>query len=237
LGAAAANGVLAARGAREGLVGAAGAARVLSAGAQKRLTRGLGRRYLFDDTGMKPYPTARQGLSAIEAARAIVDARRLVPAEIDEIVVRLPKRQRAVVDHSEAPESRFASIVSVQYQIALALLEPERLFDVRRTPPFADDRVRELIVKIRVRRARELDQQYPETWPARVDIKAGGRHFTRLMRHPPGDARNPFGWDDVAQKFRTLAGPILGAVAADRVVSDMRAAKAGAAMPPLWDLR
>ncbi len=237
LGAAAANGVLAARSAREGLVGAAGAGRVLLEPAPRRLTRGLGRRYLFDDIGMKPYPTARQGLSAIEAARAIVGARQLDPTSIDEIVARVPKRQRAVVDHSEMPDSRFASIVSLQYQIALALLEPERLLDVRRTPPFADDRVRELMLKIRVRRARELDQQYPEVWPARVDIQAGGRRFTRLVRHPHGDARNPFGWDDVARKFHALAAPILGAAPAVRVVSDMRAAKADEAMPPLWELR
>jgi 2-methylcitrate dehydratase PrpD len=44
LGAAAANGVLAARSAREGLVGPAGASRVLEGSALKRLIRGLGRR-------------------------------------------------------------------------------------------------------------------------------------------------------------------------------------------------
>jgi 2-methylcitrate dehydratase PrpD len=237
LGAAAANGVLAARSAREGLVGHAGAARALGGPASKRLIRGLGRRYLFDEIGMKPYPTARQGLSAVEAARAIVNARRLNPSVIDEIHVRLPKRQRAIVDDPEIRDSRFSSIVSLQYQIALALLEPDRLHDVRRTPPFVDDRVRELMSRIRVRRARELDRQYPEAWPARVDIKAGSRRFTRLVRHPHGDARNPFGWDDVEQKFRGLAAPTLGAGAADRVVRDMRGATADAPMPPLWELR
>jgi 2-methylcitrate dehydratase PrpD len=237
LGAAAANGVLAARSAREGLVGPAGASRVLEGSALKRLIRGLGRRYLFDDIGMKPYPTARQGLSAVEAARAIVKARRMDPSAIDEIVARVPKRQRAIVDHPGMPESRFSSIVSLQYQIALALLEPDRLSDVRRTPPFVDDRVRELMSRIRVRRARELDPQYPEAWPARVDIKAGGRRFTRLVRHPQGDARNPFGWDEVARKFRALAGPILGGDAADRAVNGMREAVADAPMPPLWTLQ
>jgi len=131
------------------------------------------------------------------------------------------------------PDSRFASIGSVPYQIALALLEPDRLFDVRRTPPFTDDRVRELMSKIRVRRGRELDDQYPDAWPARVDIAAGGRRFTRLVRYPHGDARHPFEWGDVARKFRALAGPLLGTAEADRVVVDMRAATADAAMPSL----
>ena len=35
-----------------------------------------------------------------------------------------------MIDHPEPPETRFASIVSVQYQIALALLTPAKLMDV-----------------------------------------------------------------------------------------------------------
>jgi hypothetical protein len=56
LGVAAASGVLAARGAREGLLGTAGDV-VWAA----RHTRDLGRRFLFDDIGAKPYPTRAAG--------------------------------------------------------------------------------------------------------------------------------------------------------------------------------
>lgn len=228
LGVAAASGVLAARGARKGLLGAAGDF-VWAA----RLTRDLGRRFLFDDIGTKPYPTARQGLAAIEAARQIADAERLEPSEIDEIVARLPEAQRAIVDHPAPPASRFTSIVSVQYQIALALIAPERLLDVRRTPPFVDGRVRTLMSKIRVRRARELDEHYPMAWPARVEIKAGGRRYSRLVQHPRGDAHDPFGWADAARKFLALAGPVIGEAAASRIVTELRRAGANAPMPPL----
>jgi 2-methylcitrate dehydratase PrpD len=232
LGLAAANGVTAARAAREGLVGAADPVAL-----GPSLTNGLGRRFLFDDIGTKPYPTARQGLAAVEAARQLADDGRLDPSGIDEIVVHLPEPQRAIVDRPAAPASRFASIVSVQYQIALALIAPARLLDVRRTPPLVDDRVRVLMSKIRVRRARDLDAHYPRAWPARVDIRAGGRRYSRLERHPRGDARNPFGWDDAARKFLALAGPAIGEAAASRVVAVMRDAGARADMPALWELR
>ena len=232
LGVAAASGVLAARGAREGLLGTAGDFVWAT-----RLTRDLGRRFLFDDIGIKPYPTARQGLAAIEAARQIADTEKLDPTEIDQIVVRLPEAQRAIVDHPAPPASRFASIVSVQYQIALALTAPDRLLDVRRTPPFVDDRLRALMSKIRVRRARELDKHYPNAWPARVEITAGGRRYSRFVLHPRGDAHDPFGWDDVARKFLALAGPVIGEAAAGRAVTGLRRAGANAPMPPLWDLR
>ena len=232
LGLAAVNGVTAARAAREGLIGPTDHVALWP-----RLTNGLGRRFLFDDIGMKPYPTARQCLSAIEAARRLTDAWRIDPSGIDEIVVHLPEPQRAIVDRPELPATRFASIVSVQYQIALVLIAPERLFDVRRTPPFVDDRLGVLMSKIRLRRAPDLDRHYPRAWPARVEITSGGRRYSRLVLHPRGDARNPFGWDDVLQKFLALAGPAIGEASASRVVAGMRDAPASADMPALWELQ
>lgn len=229
LGLAAVDGVTAARAAREGLVAA-----VDRAALGPRLTNGLDRRYLFDDIGVKPYPTARQGLAAIEAVRELADTERIDPSAIDGIVVHLPEPQRAIVDRPAPPATRFASIVSVQYQVALALIAPDRLLDVRRTPPFLDDRVRRLMSKIRVRRARDLDRHYPRAWPARIEIRANGRRHDRLVLHPRGDARNPFGWDDMSQKFLALAGPVIGETSAGRIVGQMRGAVASADMPALW---
>jgi 2-methylcitrate dehydratase PrpD len=232
LGLAAVNGVTAARAAREDLVAAADGVAL-----GPRFTNGLGRRFLFDDIGVKPYPTARQGLAAIEAARELADTERIDRSGIDEIVVYLPEPQRAIVDRPALPAARFASIVSVQYQIALALIAPDRLLDVRRTPPFVDDRVRGLMSKIRVRRARDLDRHYPRAWPARVGIRANGRRHSWLVLHPHGDAHNPFGWDDMSRKFLALAGPVIGETSAGRVVEEMRGAAPTADMPALWAWR
>lgn len=218
LGIAAASGVMAVRGARAGLVGA-----IDTDAWAGRLTRGLGRQYLFDAIGLKPYPTARQALAAIEAAREIASAERLGPADIDAIVVDLPERQRVIVDRDGFPGSRFDSIVNVRYQIALAIVAPERLQDVRRTPPFDDRAVRRLMMKMRVRRARDLDTHYPRCWPARVEIKARGRRSARVVLHPRGDARRPLGWNDVSAKLRAIAGPIVGVHAIERLVSEWRA--------------
>jgi 2-methylcitrate dehydratase PrpD len=216
LGIAAANGVLAARTARAGLRAAIAA--------PKRLTTGLGRRWLFDDIGMKPYPTARQALAAIEAALELGAAHD--SSQISAIVVELPERQRAIVDRCAVPRTRFESIASVRYQIALALLEPERLLDVRRTPPFVDARVGRLMARIGVRRARDLDDAYPRTWPGRVVFRLrGGRgRVERLVRNPRGDARNALTWDDVIKKCGR----------ARKFADQLRAATLDSPVPPLW---
>jgi 2-methylcitrate dehydratase PrpD len=232
LGLAAVIGVTAARAAREGLVAASDGGIV-----GKGLTNGLGRHFLFDDVGMKPYPTARQALAAIDAARELAGSERIDRSSIDAIVVHLPQPQRTIVDRPSPPMTRFASIVSVQYQVALALVAPERLHDVQRTPPLVDDRIRELMSKIRVRRARDLEKHYPRAWPARVEITSGGRRYSRLVLYPHGDARDPCGWDDMERKCVALAAPAIGEANAVRAVGEMRSAPAIAEMPALWAYR
>src|SRR5439155_20756360 len=95
------------------------------------------------------------------------------------------------------------------------------------------DRVRGLMAKTRVSRARDLDRHYPRAWPARVEIRANGRRYGRLVLHPRGDARNPFGWDDMSRKFLALAGPAIGEANAGRIVDEMRGARATADTPAL----
>jgi 2-methylcitrate dehydratase PrpD len=109
------------------------------------------------------------------------------------------------------------SIASVQYQIALALLAPKRLLDVRRTPPFVNDAVRKLMAKVQVVRARDLEKHYPEAWPGRVEIRCGRARHSHTVLYPRGDWRNPLDSDAVFEKFRTIVrGPGRGADRAGR---------------------
>ena len=217
LGMAALDGVLAAQSARAGLVA--------TIDPPRQLATGLGRRWMFDEIGMKPYPTARQALAAIEAARDLVCE--LEISRIREIYVDVPQHQKVIIDRPAAPRTRFESIASVQYQIALALVDADRLDDVRRTPPFVDESVRRLMGRITVRRAPDLDTLYPRTWPARVEFRLQKGRVTRTVRHPRGDARNAFSWDDVVKKCGVSA----------RLANDVRAASLDSAIPPLWTVR
>ncbi len=242
LGTAAANGLLSARAAAEGILG--GGDMLERCGGRisglrvstPRLLGGLGHRYLFEEIGTKPYPVARQALAAIEACRELVDAERLDINRIDEILVCVPRAQCMIIDRPAMPETRLDSISSVQYQIALALLAPDRLLDVRRTPPFGNDPLRELMTKVRVRQAPELETYYPAAWPARVVVKAGGRRISHQLLYPRGDARNRSSWDDAIGKFRTTVGPLLGVKTANRVACQVRRLDPTAGMPRLWEL-
>ena len=242
LGCAASNGALASWSARHGFLGDSDLLERTSgriSGVQcspELLLAGLGQNYLFSEIGIKPYPVARQGLAAVEAVREVAARERLEPEAIEEIVVQVPGAQLSVINHPEAPRNRIGSIISAQYQVALALLAPERLLDVVRTPPFLDDRIRRLMAKVRVEKAPDLEKYYPDAWPGRVAITVNRRTVSHQLLHPHGDARNPFDWNASVKKFRTLAAPILGASAADRVACQVRDLDGAAEMPALWNL-
>ena len=164
---------------------------------RRRLLQQLGTRFFFDDTSLKPYPIARQALAAVEACRDLVGGN---AKGISSITVGVPSAQRRVIDQPAWPSNRMQSIAGVQYQIALALLSPERLIDIDRTPPFETKDLRALAAKVHLRTDARLEDHYPETWPAHVVIERSGKRLSKLVRIPRGDAKNPLQWEDVLAK-------------------------------------
>ena len=163
----------------------------------KRLLLDASTCFFFDDIGLKPYPVARQALAAVEACRNLI---RSNTKGITAITVKVPPAQARVIDHPRWPSNRMQSIAGVQYQIALALLAPERLMDFVRTPPFENSALRSLVARIRVQTDSRLEAEYPETWPARVIVTRRGKRESAVVRVPRGDARNPLQWEDVLAK-------------------------------------
>jgi 2-methylcitrate dehydratase PrpD len=163
----------------------------------RRLLHGARTRFFFDEIGLKPYPMARQALAAVEACCELVGRH---TKGITAITVRVPAAQARIIDHPSWPANRMQSIAGIQYQIALALLAPERLTDIVRTPPFTTEPLQKLAAKVRVRADARLETLYPDAWPARVAVARSGKRQSVFVSTPRGDSRNPMVWEDVLAK-------------------------------------
>ena len=146
----------------------------------RRLLQQVPARFLFDETGLKPYPIARQALAAVEACRQLVGRN---TKGISAITVSVPSALGRVIDQPGWPSNRMQSIAGVQYQIALALLSPEQLMKFDRTPPFETKALRSLAATVRVRAAARLEDRYPETWPAHVVVVRSGERKIHARRY------------------------------------------------------
>ena len=193
LGLAAQHGLFAAMAAKEGALGDAGLFN------RAKLLYKAGTHFFFDATELKPYPIARQALTAVEACRELVGAR---TKGLSSIMVSVPAPQARIIDHAGWPSNRMQSIAGVPYQIALALLYPERLMDFQRTPPFETKALRSLAARVRVQSDGRLHRYYPKEWPAYVVVEWTGKPKSMLLTTP-----RALQWKDVLLKSGPLLGP------------------------------
>jgi 2-methylcitrate dehydratase PrpD len=142
---------------------------------------------------VKPFCTARQTQSAVEAARlASMD---LHGATVVEAEVAVPAAYRGMIDQPQ-PRTRLASIASAQFQLSAALTSEDALFDVVRDSPAPPAVATRVIVDGR------LSALYPQAWPARVRLRtAEGDEATHTALG--GDEPLP-GWHELRTKHARL---------------------------------
>jgi 2-methylcitrate dehydratase PrpD len=177
-----------------------------------RLTDGLGNGSVYAALSIKPFCSAKQAIAAVEAFRAIVHEENVRYEAISEIRVRVPPAYAGMIATRAEPGARQSTLVSVAYQIALAALAPERLYDVDRSTPSADIDVMQFAAKVEVTPETALENFYPQHWPAEVEVEAGGKAFKRRVVAAAGDPEQPLGRAGIDEKaHRVLDGLIKAA--------------------------
>lgn len=146
----------------------------------------------------KPYCAARQVTAAVHAFRLALEEAAVEPDAISAVDVAVPSAYAGMIDRPSV-EDRMGSIVSAQYQLALAAHDPDGLLDVVRTGLRRDA----FAARVRVRADPELDGRYPATWPARVTIRTEGRSWQREVDRVPGDPPD-HDWDRAEGKARRV---------------------------------
>ncbi len=216
IGAAASNGLAAARAAKGGftsdrklmegnfLSGIYGITPDLSA-----LTDGLGARAALSETSFKPWCAARQTMAATQALREIVQTG-VRPQEMDRIEAFVLPPHCKMVDHGVTSGDRASHLTSLQHCMATAALGGDMTADVGQSPPDPPPAVRELMSKIEVAAEQSLLADYPRSWPARVVVTAGSARHERRVMHVPGDPARPFDRAQVREKFTRFVAPALG---------------------------
>jgi 2-methylcitrate dehydratase PrpD len=158
----------------------------------------------IERTGLKPYHTSRQGLSATEAFLALMRDEAIDPQTIEAIVVTVPAQYRAMIDRAKRPRSKTESR-GIHYQLALAAFYPDDLYDIERAQLRTEEaRMVRLIDAVTVTASEAMSAVYPRIWPGAVTVKTAHGTFEREVEHPRGDRENPLGWSDVEDKWAKI---------------------------------
>jgi 2-methylcitrate dehydratase PrpD len=194
-----------------------------------RLTGGLGGASVYGALSIKQFCSAKQAIAAVEAFRAIVREENVRPDVIKKISVRVPSAYAGMIATRAEPGARQSTLVSVAYQIALAALAPERLYDVDRSTPRAEDAVVQFAAKVEVMPEPMLESFYPQHWPAEVEVEAGGKILKRRVVAAAGDPEHPFGRAAIDDKAHRVLDPMLGVARVDEWLTICHGALANSA--------
>ncbi|MFQ5848749.1 MAG: MmgE/PrpD family protein, partial [Candidatus Methylomirabilales bacterium] len=215
---AAADGLLAALLAQQGLTGASqifegekGLARATSTAPNLvRLTEGLGLRPLrILETSFKAHAACYHIHSTIDAATELKTRFDPKPAEISKITVRLYSAALDLLERVEAV-SPYAAKFNIPYCLASALVRGRVGLEDFTEAGIGDRAVRQLMAAVVLERDPELDQVYPDRWPAIVTIEtAAGERYESRVDYPKGDPKNPMTREELIEKFHALTGRVI----------------------------
>ncbi len=178
------------------------------------LAGALGASSVYSTLSMKPFCSAKQGIAAVEAFRALLQEGMRIEA-IEKVRVHVPKAYAAMISARAVPGARQSTMVSVAHQIALAVLAPQRLYDVDRSAAGEDPAVAGLAAKIEVVPEATLEQFYPQHWPAEVEVDAGGQTLRHRVVAALGDPEHPLDAAAIDDKAHRVLDPLLGAARVD----------------------
>jgi 2-methylcitrate dehydratase PrpD len=230
IGAAAADGLMAAVLAREGFTGAAraiegprGFLRLYASEPRvERATAGLGSDWEILRTAIKPYPCCRAIHAPLDALFALT-ARAGTPAvdEIASVRVGMPRACRDITGIPAERKRDPQNVVDCQFSahlcIAAGLVNGRVAFDDYPSA-LADPTVRALMQRIEVEVDPEADAEYPETFPGRITIRLhDGSEQTEYVRVPQGEPDNMLTADQFRVKFLGLTVGVIGGTAAQEL--------------------
>jgi 2-methylcitrate dehydratase PrpD len=187
------------------------------------VVEGLGERWEVANVSIKPFPACHFAHSSTWAAAELAAEHGLGPADIEEIVVRVPAEGAALVlsplaDKHE-PRTVYDARFSLPFTLAHHLVHGHLGLSAFSEHAIGDPDV--LALARRVRGEPLPDPPSRFAGGARVVTTAGDEH-DRLIAHAPGSPRNPLDEDWLLAKFRANAELALDAGAASELAEALR---------------
>jgi 2-methylcitrate dehydratase len=186
------------------------------------------------EVAFKPYPCARQLHAGVEALLHLIKTGDIAPERIDSIELWVPTPNVAMVDRPSAPASRAAALGSGQYVMAVTAVRGKMDLVSFDENFLCSVPVRELLAKVKVTGATELDKHFPRHWPGRAAVKTSdGRSWMHEIIIPKGERGNPMSTPEIEEKFCSLAGLLIGDPQARAVIDEVRSLDGRDSVEPL----
>jgi len=168
------------------------------------LTSGLGRSSVYPQLSLKPFCSAKQALAAIEALTTLIDDEGFAPGTISKVIVRVPPPYLRMISTKPEAGSRSSTIVSAGYQLGLAAFARPRLYDVDRADGTLEPAALAFAKKVEIVPDESLLEFFPASFPAEVELIAGGKLQRKRVTVATGDPFRPIDDQALEQKAQRV---------------------------------
>ena len=162
------------------------------------------------DLTIKRYPTCQLTHRALDAILFLVNEHNIAPDEVETVDCVGPPRMFYILKYPE-PKTSFEGKFSMQFCMAIAILERNAGLAQVTDEKVNDPQTRELMKKISMRaHADWVEGQDRWDRADRVTVKLkNGKEYTREVLRQKGHATMPMSWSELESKFRECAGTVL----------------------------
>jgi 2-methylcitrate dehydratase PrpD len=179
------------------------------------ITEGLGTKFLCRDVNIKPYACCASAHSAIDAVFELRKNHRFSPSAVERIRVKTAEGVKLQCGFEYRAMGTVQAQMSLQYIVAVSLLDGEALLGQFSETRIADPEVMDLAGRVEIDTDPEMDSLYPGRYANKVELfLKDGQRFEARVDFARGSAEFPMGFSEIAEKFRSLTGPVMEA---DRV--------------------
>jgi len=181
------------------------------------LLNGFGSSWLIKTTYFKPYSCCRWAHAALDI---VLDLRAHHPHLASRIQsIRVETFGRALTLNNQiAPATLQAAQYSIPFCLAVALVHGRAALAPMIDPALlVDQDVLNLSSRVELVVSEEFDPMFPAAVPARVTISTPNEQITETSLAPRGEPTNPMSWDDLLEKFDTLAARSIDGASANEL--------------------
>ena len=194
----------------------------------EKVLAGWGAPYEILKTSIKPHACCRYKQGSIDCILEIVRANGLSEDDIEKVIVSILKAGSAIVAEPRESKLNPQSIVDAQFSMpfgaAVAIIYGQAFLDQYCMENLGSERVRKLMQCVDCIENPEIEKDFPNKWPAEVEIATrDGRTFRLGLQHPKGDPENPLSWDEIIAKFDSLAQSVFTGEQCRSIVARVRA--------------
>jgi len=243
------NGILAAKLAAEGFRGPSaileGRDGFLSGYSRKPLpelvTHELGRSFEIMRTSVKPHACCRYMQAPVDGLIELAVAHDIFPSQIERIEVAVLEAGWPLVCEPRERKYAPANIVDAQFSMpfgaAVALTYRTAGLDQFTEDNLRLSHIKDLMSKVVLVKDARIEKNFPEEWPARVQIHLKtGAQYEEYVRFPKGDSENPLTWEELSAKSYSLAMLVLPMSRCEQISHAVSELNSSSGLRDIWRL-